>query len=524
MKTKTISPVIQGGRACKFCGEPMGDARENKEYCGNSCRAKQRRMLVAEKEKEDAIRLRLLESMQGLGAAPSIPIEDGEADEPVIDPEELARIEGIMAAIKVQEEVIASKEAEIAKIAADLEAQLVALPSEIEAVDAEIQRLSGFLQYDRVEFYNRCMNKELAALMERVKAGNLPMDFHDLIYPALHRKALVVRIDEGGELWQVTEDGRRRLLQMIASKEEARQRLEVKLQAARKSKDGPQFQSYVHKLAADAARARIKELQRKLEEVPPPKPPKAVAPVLPFPVLSGLPSQEYPAGLVVARPHHPSVQSQAPEPRRQKVSKGEAGAADIVAAGSQSFMLEGELGAFLGEMDRHMVAIGLTGCSGGGKSTFSLTLAGLFARQGLTVKYFSIEEGLGKSMIAKIKAARLGNDVRMSDGGSLAAVRQDAKRFDVIFIDSYTNLNVGQDELERLRKDFPETIFVCIHQKTTAGSIRGGSMIFYNSTAIIDIRIDKERGRLAVMEKSRYGTQGCMYAINEGEMYGPGEW
>ena len=79
-------------------------------------------------------------------------------------------------------------------------------------------------------------------------------------------------------------------------------------------------------------------------------------------------------------------------------------------------------------------------------------------------------------------------------------------------------------DLEKLRKDFPETIFVCIHQKTTAGTIRGGSKIFYNSTAIINIEIDHDKGRLAVMKKSRYGTEGYMYNINDDEVFRAGDW
>lgn len=524
MKTNTLTPVVQGGRKCKFCGEPMGDARENKEYCGNSCRAKQRRQLVAEQERENAIRLKLLESMQPLGAPPLEPMEGQESHVVEIDPEEVARIEGIMLEIGKQEQQLAANEEEIAKVFAEVEAELAKLPAEIAATDKEILRLTGFQKLNHLDFYNRFMNKALADLQARVNAGNLPMDYIDLGYQESLAKALVHRMDKGSELWNMTQQGFSRLAEMIAKKQEERKKLVSRLETARNAKTKPPILIYAHQIGVDQAKRKLVELRRKLAETPPPKPPKPVAPVLPVAVLNGPPSQGIETGLVVARPQAALVPSQQPEQRKPKVPKGEIGGADLLAESSESFLLQGALGAFVGRLDRKMVAIGLTGDSGSGKSTFSLRLALRFARHGFSVKYFSLEEGLGDSMKRKIWEAEIGNEVKFQEGATLQAIKQDAKRFDVIFIDSFTVLEGGQDELEKLRKDFPETIFVCIHQKTTAGTIRGGSKIFYNSTAIINIEIDHDRGRLAVMQKSRYGTVGFMYNIGDDEVFRAGDW
>ena len=61
------------------------------------------------------------------------------------------------------------------------------------------------------------------------------------------------------------------------------------------------------------------------------------------------------------------------------------------------FQFKGELGRFLGELDDNMVAFVLTGDSGAGKSYFSYSLAKLLLSSNKTVKYYSLEEGIGNA-------------------------------------------------------------------------------------------------------------------------------
>ena len=81
-------------------------------------------------------------------------------------------------------------------------------------------------------------------------------------------------------------------------------------------------------------------------------------------------------------------------------------------------------------------------------------------------------------------------------------------------LDSFQKLNVKAEEFERLRQDFPETIFIIIVQKTSSGAMRGGASIKFNSSATIDVQI-RDNERVAVMEKGRYGTIGWVYSIDE---------
>lgn len=182
-----------------------------------------------------------------------------------------------------------------------------------------------------------------------------------------------------------------------------------------------------------------------------------------------------------------------------------------------TFLLDGELGSFLGELDRNMTAFALTGDSGAGKSYFSFELAKAFIDNGYKAKYFALEEGLGKLTQDKVRYYGLDDNLTITGNGTLREVRRDAKNYDLIVIDSFQKLNVKAEEFERLRQDFPKTIFIIIFQKTSSGTIRGGSSIKFNSSATIDVQL-QDGERIAVMEKGRYGTIGWVYSIDEGRV------
>lgn len=198
----------------------------------------------------------------------------------------------------------------------------------------------------------------------------------------------------------------------------------------------------------------------------------------------------------------------------QKTKKGDVGGADLLNMKFETFKLEGELGRFLGELDRNMTSFALTGDSGSGKSYFSFELAKLFIDYGFTCKYFSLEEGLGKLTQDKLLKYNIGNELILSGKATLSEIRKDAKEYDVVIIDSFQKLETEASEFEHLRQSFPKTIFIIIFQKTTNGTIRGGSSIKFNSSATIDVRIE-ENERVAYMEKGRYGTMGWKYSVSE---------
>lgn len=74
-------------------------------------------------------------------------------------------------------------------------------------------------------------------------------------------------------------------------------------------------------------------------------------------------------------------------------------------------------------------------------------------------------------------------------------------------MDSFGKLKTKPEEFDKLRTDFPNTIFIIIFQKTSSGTMRGGPSMLFDSAAAIDI-VKQEDERVAVMVKSRFGTQG----------------
>ena len=177
--------------------------------------------------------------------------------------------------------------------------------------------------------------------------------------------------------------------------------------------------------------------------------------------------------------------------------------------------LNGELGNFLGLLQRDKCAVALTGDAGVGKSTFSFEISKRFVEKKLSVAYFALETGISKSVQKLIAHHDLGKyDFKAFGEGSLNDVRYHASKHDCVVIDSYSKISSKPEDFEDLRQDFPDTFFVIIFQKTTDGKIRGGSSIFFNCTASIDLQISHGGHRLALMQKSRYDTENFVYSVD----------
>ena len=137
--------------------------------------------------------------------------------------------------------------------------------------------------------------------------------------------------------------------------------------------------------------------------------------------------------------------------------------------------LNGELGKFLGKLQRERCAIALTGDSGAGKSTFSYQIANGFLEKNQTVAYFSLEAGFTESMQQIIE--KYGIDKYKFSAfaeGSLKDVRTEANNFDCVIIDSFSKISTRAEDFESLRQDFPNTFFVIIFQRQRMVKFVGG--------------------------------------------------
>jgi ribosomal protein S18 len=187
-----------------------------------------------------------------------------------------------------------------------------------------------------------------------------------------------------------------------------------------------------------------------------------------------------------------------------------------------SFRLNGDLGELLGDLERFELAITLEGDQGGGKTRFSYQLANAFAEIGLQVAVFSLEIGRKSDLIRRMKEAYLAEanrkNVFITDKlpEGLETIYKASKVFDVVIIDSWNKLDVHSSEFDKLRKSFPNTIFVVIFQRTTQGIIRGGTAPLYDSGINIEVvKSDEDfSNNYATTTKNRYGETGKKFNIS----------
>jgi hypothetical protein len=193
------------------------------------------------------------------------------------------------------------------------------------------------------------------------------------------------------------------------------------------------------------------------------------------------------------------------------------------APSENSFRLAGDLGVLLGDLERFELAITLEGDQGGGKTRFSYQLANGFADIDMKVAMFSLEIGRKSDLVRRMREEYLEAENRdnifitdqLPEG--FDTIRKAAKDFDVIIIDSWNKLHVKSTEFDRLRKEFPNTIFIIIFQRTTQGTIRGGTAPLFDSGINLEVvKVDDTfTNNYAVATKNRYGVTGTQYNITQ---------
>jgi|GEM_PF-5055366 len=147
-----------------------------------------------------------------------------------------------------------------------------------------------------------------------------------------------------------------------------------------------------------------------------------------------------------------------------------------------TFTLPGEIGKFMGNLQRYKLAVSITGDFHGGKSEYAKQLINAFATKGMTVGLLDLEQGgmISKDTkesldrnIDKKNLKRIGVSGEIENG--LDSVKALAKQFDVLVIDSWQKLDEPSTRFDELRNEFPNTIFIVIFQQNAEGGTRGGS-------------------------------------------------
>lgn len=191
----------------------------------------------------------------------------------------------------------------------------------------------------------------------------------------------------------------------------------------------------------------------------------------------------------------------------------------------KEFRVKGEIGKFLGLMELYRLVIILHGERGGGKSHMMYDLINAFAELPFInrIALFSLEEGNESSLVDRKKEIYFGPEAhgKVVTAGEapegINTIELAAKHFDVIAIDSFGKLNAPQSELDRLRRAYPNTIFIFVFQSTTNGTARGGSAAGFDCS--IELIVFKANGgfnhHYCFSEKNRYGEAYLKYNFNE---------
>ena len=193
-----------------------------------------------------------------------------------------------------------------------------------------------------------------------------------------------------------------------------------------------------------------------------------------------------------------------------------------------TFRLEGELGKFLGDLERFELAITIEGDQGGGKTRLAYQLANAFAEFGDKVAVFSLEIGKKSDLIRRMREDYIQpenlKNIFIADQSpkGLDTIKEAAKKFDVIVLDSWNKVGAPSIEFDRLRKEHPDTIFLVIFQRTTQKTIRGGTAPLFDAGINIEVvKVDDSFvNNYAVATKNRYSATGTRYNISQQAIMG----
>lgn len=160
------------------------------------------------------------------------------------------------------------------------------------------------------------------------------------------------------------------------------------------------------------------------------------------------------------------------------------------------FRLPGEIGKFLQDLQFYKGMIVLTGDPHAGKTEVAYQIADSFATMGEDIAIYSLEQG---GLESKDTAAAIdrniapGNKKHLYINGEapkgLQSIKEAAKHFRVIIIDSFQKLNVPSTMLDSLRHEHPNVFFIVIFQQNGEGGTRGGVSADYDTP--IKIKVHK---------------------------------
>lgn len=198
-----------------------------------------------------------------------------------------------------------------------------------------------------------------------------------------------------------------------------------------------------------------------------------------------------------------------------------------------TFTLDGDMGLWLGKMERYKNTIIIHGEKYSGKTFLLYDLLDAFARQPWVknIAHFSLEEGSPSMLVDERKAkyfSPLAHQKVKTAGTTpdkLETLKTAAQYFDVVAVDSFSVLNISQQGIESLRSEYPEVIFIIVIQSNAKGGVRGGKSAEYNCAVEIKTEVSPKgwQHNYARTLKNRYfrGEKMQFYNFHTRKVFAP---
>ena len=474
---------------CIVCGKSLVGGKSNKVFCSDKCRMRKKR----EDNLPSPEKLAWLEAVERQKTAFEVSRE-----------EELENLETDLFILNEAKDDLEYK-------ICDPQERIDSLKQEIVSDKKRLNAIFTLISLPDVEFYNRFLNQDYQMAIEEWKRSK--QKFEELKKQGRNwywmglppQSRLKSEIDYGSEEHKRIAEEKGKLSIEHLKLEEEHPFKKTRLSKAIEAKKPTEKEKIQYRKKLVEIIQEIKETENKIQEI---EQKQFLIPVYPKP-----------EPVIDRRKPGWHEQKNLPE----KIDSGlSLTGADVMKMKFHPFQLPGDLGRFLGKIERSKLAIAVTGESNTGKSYFSFEQAKLFIENRFSVIYFSLEEGISEITKQKIDLYDLGTTAfEIRDKGSLADVRLSASLFDVVIVDSFGKVSDDAKDFDQLRNDFPQTIFIFLFQKTKDGGMRGGSRVLFDSSMVIDMRLENG-DRQAVMVKSRYGTKGWIYSAKNRRLVSTG--
>jgi hypothetical protein len=189
----------------------------------------------------------------------------------------------------------------------------------------------------------------------------------------------------------------------------------------------------------------------------------------------------------------------------------------------ESFILPGEIGKFLQEIQPHKSLILIKGTKHTSKSQLAMQIANAFGTKGDPVGFIDGEQGglISKDTQNSVKwnttregIANIAIIGELKD--PMTELNKICEHCKVVIADSVQELGLTADELNSLRSNYEDVVWIFISQVKENGVMYGGNKMAHNPTCIIECHPSADpKKRYATLEKNRGNDLSLAYSIYE---------